>query len=360
MTQPPSATLTETEASEILRSLLQKEGSWVDWGKKCQQLQKAGYSPQMIFEQTGFQAVQQNLIIVSAQVYDSLSQEAVDESILQYYRGPKSDVLYELRILTQAQRAATAITAAEHRLEADGAKELARAVQDFALFAQFPAGFTDHPGDTLAYQCWKLAKQNRDLTARTRLIAKGLKFAHSSTARTAIEQLLSDIAVTPSQKAPLIPLYRQENEEQVARLIPVVGTLPLTVDQVQSIPSLTQEDPFGIVNTTINAEVPSRLVPLPGWQVIIKAQDPVAILAMAGDVAESLSNKTETVLVVVDRALQTWRDDAYFLVAIAEKTAFRWSKVAPQEPILGQVIVVLRPKRIFDENNLLEPWQMDD
>ncbi len=356
MTHPPSSALTETEASEILRSLLHKEGSWVDWGKKCQQLQKAGYAPQIIFEQTGFQTVQQNLIIVSAQVYDSLQQEAVDESILQYYLGPKSDVLYELRILTQSQRAATAITAAEHRLEADGAKELARAVQDFALFAQFPAGFTDHPGDTLAYQCWKLAKQNRDLTARTRLIAKGLKFAHSSTARAAIEQLLSDIAVTPSQKAPLIPLYRQENEEQVARLVPVLGSLPLTVDQVQNVLSLTQEDPFGIVNT----EVSSRLVPLPGWQVIIKALDPVAILAEAGEVADSLSNKTETVLVVVDRGLQTWRDDAYFLVAVEGKTAFRWSKVAPQETILGQVIVVLRPKRIFDENNLREPWQMDD
>ena len=356
MNQPPSAVLTEAEAEAILRSLLHKEGSWVDWGKKSQQLQKAGYAPQIIFEKTGFQTVQQNLIIVASQVYDSLQQAAVDESILQYYRGPKSDVLYELRILTQSQRATTAITAAEHRLEADGAKELARAVQDFALFSQFPAGFTDHPGDTLAYQCWKLAKQNRDLTARTRLIAKGLKFAHSSTARAAIEQLLSDIAVSPSQKAPLVPLYRQENEEQVARLVPVVGTLPLTVEQVQNVSPLTQEDPFGIVNT----EVASRLVPLPGWQVVLKAIDPVAILALAGEVAESLSQKTETVLVVVDRGLQTWREDAYFLLATEETTAFRWSPVPPQETILGQVIVVLRPKRIFDENNLREPWQMDD
>jgi hypothetical protein len=27
---------------------------------------------------------------------------------------------------------------------------------------------------------------------------------------------------------------------------------------------------------------------------------------------------------------------------------------------LGQVILVLRPKSIFDENNLTQPWQMDD
>ena len=101
----PETVLTPSEVAELLRSLLHKEGSWVDWGKKCQQLQKSGYDAESIFEQSGFQKVQQNLVIVASQVYGSLLQQGVDEAVLKYYLGPKSDVLYELRILNHQQRA---------------------------------------------------------------------------------------------------------------------------------------------------------------------------------------------------------------------------------------------------------------
>jgi len=49
---------------EILRSLRRKEGNWVAWGQACQKLQKSGYSPQAIFEETGFEPIQQNQVIV--------------------------------------------------------------------------------------------------------------------------------------------------------------------------------------------------------------------------------------------------------------------------------------------------------
>ena len=65
MPQNHKIELEEAEAKEIMRSLLHKEDTWVEWGKKCQILQKAGYSPMKIFEDTGFQASQQNLIIVA-------------------------------------------------------------------------------------------------------------------------------------------------------------------------------------------------------------------------------------------------------------------------------------------------------
>ncbi|WP_265583307.1 RuBisCO accumulation factor 1 [Synechocystis salina] len=66
-------------------------------------------------------------------------------------------------------------------MAADEAKELAKAFQEFGYLSQLPEGFTDHPGDALAYQCWKLARQKKNLPERTRLIVKGLKFAHSPT-----------------------------------------------------------------------------------------------------------------------------------------------------------------------------------
>ncbi|MEN9871684.1 MAG: hypothetical protein RLZZ171_2676, partial [Cyanobacteriota bacterium] len=72
MSQNSQVKMSEAEAQELMRSLLHKEGSWVEWGQGCQQLQKAGYSTQRIFEDTGFQNSQQNLVIVASQVFDNL------------------------------------------------------------------------------------------------------------------------------------------------------------------------------------------------------------------------------------------------------------------------------------------------
>ncbi|BFM38290.1 RuBisCO accumulation factor 1 [Synechocystis sp. LKSZ1] len=352
----PTAPLSDEATAALFQALLHKQGSWVDWGHACQQLQRAGLSADRIFEETGFQKVQQNLIIVAAQVYDSLVKGAVEESVLAYYLGPKSDVLYELRILNQEQRVLVAIEAQHHKLEADGAKELARAFQEFAYLSQLPTGFSHHPGDALAYQCWKLARQKRDLGERTRLIAKGLKFAHSASARAAVEQLLTDMTQAPTAKAPLIPLYRLEQDEAIPRLVPVVGTLPLTAEALKQVAPIQSEEPFGVVTY----EGTGALAPIPGWQAVLTATDPVVIFCQSGEVAESLSHQSELVLVVVDRAKTDWNDSSYFVIDGDGQVAIRWAATPLAETILGQVIVVLRPKRIFDENNLREPWQMDD
>jgi hypothetical protein len=40
---------------------------------------------------------------------------------------------------------------------------------------------------------------------------------------------------------------------------------------------------------------------------------------------------------------------------------FVWFAEEPDNlELLAQVVLVLRPKRILDENNIIEPWQMDD
>lgn len=351
-----STTLTETEAQEIVRSLLHKEGNWVDWGKKCQQLQQAGYKTQDIFEQTGFQAVQQNQIIVAAQVYDSLVKSEASPDLLNYAVGPKADILYEFRLLNQEQRLAAVQIAQDKRLDVDGAKEIARAIKEFAQLSQAPIGFTNHPGDAVAYQAWKRARQKKDLQERSRLIAHGLKFAHSASARSEIEKLLSDFTTISVQNAPLLPLYRFEAEEELPQIVPVAGTLPLTKAQIDQVTPLTAEDPFGIVS--INQS--SQIVALPGWQILLKAVDPVAIFLQSDQLPQELPGKSELVLMVVDRHLQQWNLNNYFLVEQEGQLTCQWFAEQPSIPLIGQVVLVLRPKKILDENNLLEPWQMDD
>ncbi len=349
--------LSETEKEELITSLLKKEGCWVDWGKITQKLQKAGIQPEEIFETTGLQKSQQNLVIVASQVYDSLEKQNAEASLLTYYQGPRSDVLYELRVLNQEQRLSAANLACDKKLDVDGAKEVAKAVQHFSRLSQPPTGFTLHPGDAVAYQYWKLARPKKNLADKTRLIAQGLKFAHSDTARQKIEVLLTEIVDTTTQNAPLLPIYRLENDEQLPCIIPVAGDLSASKDNLANVPVLETIEPFGI------ATVPSSnisVASVPSWQVILKAKKPVVILCRSEDLPKETATKSEELLVVVDLNQTQWDNNTYFLVFEDNQLKFNWFANEPSCEIMGQLLIILRPKKIFDEGNLTEPWQMDD
>jgi hypothetical protein len=348
--------LSEEQAQELWRSLLHKEGNWVNWGQACAQLQKAGYHPQEIFEQTGFQGSQQNLIIVAAQVYESLVTSKADEALLSYFTGPRSDVLYEFRILNQEQRLAAAEFAYQKQVDIDGAKEVARAYKEFCLLAQLPEGFTNHPGDAVAYQYWRKAKQKRELAERSRLIATGLKYVYSQTAREAIEKLLLDFTVAASRSAPLLPIYRLEAEDELPRIIPFAGAFPLTKQDIDNVVVITSVEPFRIIEVSDRGS----FVPIPGWQVILGAIDPIAMTMESDRLPKAISGTPEKILIVIDRQLQQWNENSYFLVEVDGQLELRWFEQPPSITIIGQLIVVLRAKKILDENNLTEPWQMDD
>ncbi|MDJ0589500.1 MAG: hypothetical protein QNJ72_05815 [Pleurocapsa sp. MO_226.B13] len=347
--------ISEAEAQEMMRSLLHKEDTWVEWGQICQKLQKAGYSTQQIFEDTGFQNSQQNLVIVASQVYNNLVQGDVAPEVLAYYKGPRSDVLHEFRVLNQKQRVDAALLAYDKRLNVDGAHLVAKAIKDVSRMSQLPEAFTNHPGDWVAYLSWKRAKAQKDLQHRSRLIAQGLKFAHSATAREAIEKLLSDFSVIKSVSEPLLPLYRLEIEEELPRIVPLVGAYPLNSQEIAAVEQVKIEQPFGSI--TVNR---GKYVPIPGWQAVLKARDPVAYFCSSDRLPKSLSGKAEEVLIIVDRLNTTWDVNSYFVVEIEGKLELRWFETEPTDPIVGQLVLVLRPKKILDEGNIIEPWQMDD
>lgn len=362
---PDANSQPDIDAQELLRSLRRKEGNWVEWGKACQSLQKADYSPQTIFEETGFEPIHQNQIIVAAQVYDTLVSAGAPEPVQQHFQRKGSDILYEFRILAQPQRVAVATLALEKNLDADEIRDITKVVREFARLTVLPDGFTDHPGDAVAYQSWKLAQQKADLQERSRLIARGLKFAASSTARQKIEQLLTDFSVKPSQPAPRLPLYRLESDEELPRVLPVAGKLPLSRSDLQAVPMLEEIGPFQLVKF----EGVGAWVPIPGWQVIRNAEDPVVLLCNreqllnSGVDREQLDNsvsQTEELLVVVDRAQRQWLADKYFVVDQGDQLQLQWSEEAPQLPILGQVVLVMRPKRVLDEDYTKDPWQLDE
>ncbi len=348
--------LSAVEKEELTESLLKKQGCWVDWGKACYKLQQAGVHPDEIFETTGLQRSQQNLVIVASQVYESLVQQKADENTLTYYQGPRTDVLYELRVLNHEERLSGAVLAKEKQLDVDGAKEVAKAIKVFSRMSQPPTGFTIHPGDAVAYQYWKLAKPKKDLADKARLIAQGLKYVYSATARQKIEQLLTQMSATPIQYAPLLPIYRFESDEQLPCILPVVGSFPLSTESLQNIPVLSTVEPFGITTIPDNHSV----VSIPTWQVVLQAEKPVVIICESTDLPKETNNKSEELLVVVDLTATQWDNNHYFLVEQDNQLKFDWFANEPEQKIVGQLLLILRPKKILDEGNLTEPWQMDD
>ncbi|MBD2772872.1 RuBisCO accumulation factor 1 [Iningainema tapete] len=357
---PPNAQnpdhLSNDAAQELLRQLRQKQGNWVEWGSAIAKLQKAGYNPQDIFEATGFEQIQQNQVVVGAQVYNSLVSAGASGAAQSHYAQRGSDVLYELRLLTQQERAAAAELTFQHKIDADEAREIARAIKDFSYLGTQPPGFENHPGDAIAYQCWKLARQNTDLQQRSRLIAKGLKFAHSQTARQQIEQLLTDFSVVPKRPAPTLPFYRLESEAELPRVVPVVGELPLTPKDLQAIPLIEEIGSFRMVKFAGE----QAWVPLPGWQTLLSAEDPVAIMCNSDRLPTQTPTTPEPVLVVVDRAQRQWDAGSYFVVDNSSELDFQWFETAPQVPILGRIIVIVRPKKILDEELTKDSWQIDE
>ncbi|SRR5579883_73695 len=355
-TQNPDNTVDDNTTQELLRKLRQKQGNWIEWGLAIAQLQKVGYSPQMIFEATGFEPIQQNQVIVGAQVYNSLEKAGASEAVRSYYSTRGSDVLYELRLLTHEERAAAAELTFQHKLDLDDAREVAKAIKDFSRLRTLPEGFENYPGDAVAYQCLKLARQNSDLQERSRLIGKGLRYAHTQTARQQIERLLTDFTVVPKRPAPILPFYRLESEEELPRLVPVVGELPLTLQDLQAVPIVEAIEPFRMVKFAGE----QAWVPIPGWQVILSAQDPVGILCNS----EDLPNQTQTtpgrVLVVLDRAQRQWDANSYFVVDNSGQLDFQWFETTPEVALLGRIIVILRPKKILDEEFTKESWQIDE
>jgi len=350
---PPDADVVQ----DILLKLRRKEGTWVDWAQGCQTLQKAGLNPQQIFEETGFEPIQQNQIVVAEQVYQSAVKVGVADATKAHFTRQGSDSLYELRILSQSDRASTADFILQHGLDSDEVRDLVKPIKEYAYRKENPAGFGDGPGDAIAYHFWKLARQKDDLADRSRLIAQGLRYAESPTARQHIEKLLTDFTVVKSRPAPRLPLYRLESESELPRVIPVVGQMPLAIDDLKAVPVVVADGPFSLVS----ANGASAWIAVPGWQVIFRAEDPVGLLTQARQLPSYPADAAdEAVLVVVDRGDRDWIDDSYFLTAKNEQLTLTWSPSPLETPILGKVILILRPKRVLDEDYNRELWQLDE
>ena len=355
----PAPEATTQEAIDTLKTQLRrKQGNWVEWGKACNTLQKGGMNPQEIFEATGFEPIQQNQLIAAAHVFDSMVAGGVSDEAKAHYETRGSDSLYELRILPKENRAAAADFAFSNGLDSEQVKDVVKGLRDYTYSETPPPGFEKTMGDGAAYHYWRLARQQGDLQARSKLIAQSLRFVTSDTARSQIEKLLVDFAVVKEKPAPRLPIFRLENEADSPVIMPVAGQMPLATEDYKGVPGVEPEEPFGMVRFSGTG----AWVPVPGWQVILKAEDPIALLTPCKDLPNPPDNisKDDLLMVVVDRAKRDWDEFSYFVVDSGGQLEIRWFEASPQVHLLGGVVLIMRPKKIFDQNYTHELWQLDE
>ncbi|MDR7922316.1 MULTISPECIES: RuBisCO accumulation factor 1 [unclassified Thermosynechococcus] len=347
--------------TEVLQRLRRKEGTWQDWGAGCQQLQKQGLSPQAIFEATGIEPIHQNQLIIALQVSQSLRE--APEAVRAYFQTRGSDLLYELRVLSGSDRLAAATLIVEKQLDVTAVHEVCRALKAVSYQKDESAGFGESVGDRIGRYYWQLARQQRDLAQRSRLIAQGFRFVESATGRQALEKLLTDFTVVPAASQPRLPLYRLDSAEDLPYLVPVAGTAPLAAAAFNQVPQLTSTGALQLVAVP----QPMTLVALPSWQVLLNAVDPVAVLWPVADLPAELPPTPEglpieQVLLIVDRGLPEWDRDRYLLIAPAasDPVQLAWFPEPPTAPILGQLLLVLRPPQVLDESINKELWFFEE
>lgn len=118
-----------------------------------------GLTPSSIEEAIGIVGVEQNCLVVAAQILDSLLFYAFPVELVPYFDSfGGTDLLYELCFLNTIQCANVARHAIDRHLDLKGVRELAFAMKDFPrrCFDDGWKAFTEASlGDCLAFACFR-------------------------------------------------------------------------------------------------------------------------------------------------------------------------------------------------------------
>ncbi|XP_019151354.1 PREDICTED: rubisco accumulation factor 1.1, chloroplastic [Ipomoea nil] len=368
------------DTSERLEVLSNRLGLWFEFAPLITSFIREGFTPSTLEEITGISGVEQNRIVVAAQVRDSLVHSEIDAETLDFFDRGGAELLYEIRILSAEQRVAAAGFLVGNNFDAKQSETLARAMKDFPMrrgdrgWAAFDA---NSPGDCLAFSYFRLALEYQSAAAEDlwrQSLHKGLEFVVSEAAKLLLEEELegkAEVKEAVVDEVVTVPLVRMQRGELAESTVVVV--LPVSkaeATEVEAAPwNCEGTGNFGIVEAEKEWR---RWVVLPGWQPIAALErGGVAVTFKDGRTLpwrESQKNKSESILVVTDRQRKEVAvDEGFYLVAGGggngsvmeeELKVERGSKLKEKgvTESLGMVVLIVRPPR--EENDELsdEDW----
>ncbi|XP_057741723.1 rubisco accumulation factor 1.1, chloroplastic-like [Arachis stenosperma] len=378
---PPSplpsqfATLDTAGRIEVLANRL---GTWHEYAPLISSLIHDGFTPPSIEELTGISGVEQNRLVVAAQVWESLQQSNSDPDVLSAFDTSGAEILYEIRLLSASQRSAAARYIVDNKFDGKGAQNLARAMKDFPG-RKGEKGWESFDytlsGDCLSFMYYRQSREHKNPSdQRTSALEQALKVAVTEKAKnTVLEELKGkgdgneeeEDEVGRGVLVPVVRLRYGEVAESTSVIVLPVCKAEKGEKEVMEAPfECKSEGEFGVVRAE---KAWRRWVVLPRWE-------PVATVGRGGVVISFLDArilplkvnkyyKEEPILVVADREnTEVIADDGFYLAKVNghEGLMVHRGLALKEDGVkesLGMVVLVIRPpKDDIDDQLSDEDW----
>ncbi|XP_027366161.1 rubisco accumulation factor 1.1, chloroplastic-like [Abrus precatorius] len=360
---------------EILANRL---GLWFEYAPLIPSLFREGFSPPSLEEVTGISGVEQNRLIVAAQVRDSLVQSNADPELLSAFDTSGAELLYEIRLLSTSQRVAAARFIVENRFDGKGVQELARAMKDFPS-RRGEKGWEcfDYtlPGDCLSFLYYRQSREHRNPSEqRTSALEQALKVAETEKAKEAVLEELKGKGseegdkVDDGDRVVRVPVVRlkigEVAEASSVVVLPVCKAEDREREVLEAPFECRSEGGFGVV---VAEKGWDRWVVLPGWEPVVGLGKGGVVVSFAdARVLPWKANrwyKEESILVVADRSKrEVGADEGFYLVKVNGEDFKVERGLALKEmgvnESLGTVVLVVRPPKEEDDDQLNdEDWE---
>ncbi|GFZ14567.1 hypothetical protein Acr_24g0007570 [Actinidia rufa] len=378
---PPSplpAQFRSLDTNGRLEILANRFGLWFEYAPLIPTLTQEGFSPSSLEELTGISGVEQNRLLVAAQVRQSLVSSKIDPQTLSFFDRGGAEILYEIRLLSASQRVEAARYVVDNNLDGKGAQELARAMKDFPR-RRGDRGWENFdytlPADCLSFMYYRQALEHKNPSEqRTAALEQALGVAVSESARKRISGDLEGRDDSGEVKIDVesgvkVPVVRMRVGEVAEATTVVVFPVVCGAEEVEVAPwECGSKGEFGVV---VAEKGWNRWVVLPGWVPLAGLRRGGVVVAF-GDarVLPGWVNrryKEEAILVVADRGgKEVGVDDGFYLVAhngvggsgsLKVERGLQLKEMGVKE-CLGTVVLVVRPPREETDDPLGdEDWE---
>ncbi|CAH8299388.1 unnamed protein product [Eruca vesicaria subsp. sativa] len=353
-----------------IQVLADRLGLWFEYAPLISSLYTQGFTPPTIEELTGISGVEQNCLIVGAQVRDSIAQSNPPKpDLIAAFDTGGAELLYEIRLLSTVQRVAAAEYIVDHGFDTKGAQDLARAIKDYP-HRRGDVGWEEFdynlPGDCLSFMLYRKSREHKSSSElRNSLLEKALEVAVTEKAKRAVSRELNGESNEEERgevnKIIRVPVVRLKFGEVAGASSVVVVPVCRGEEGVERVKEAPMEFEGGGEFGVVEAEKEwSRWVVLPGWDPVVAVRRG-GVAVSFGDDREVLpwNGKGEGIMVVMDREKRKVEDDdGYYLVVSESGMKLERGLVLKErgvEECLGLVVLVVRPPRDDDDD-----WQIND